>query len=551
MPVRRFQLLAFEDIMLLRGDLLEEGSLHWLLCRYADSVFPGWLFTGWKGESTLGRDAWPAPTLMALLLLRYSETGMSRVASVSRGAHDAQWRAALRLPWSEKPPDEKTLREFEAFMKTEHPVVGLPRILVVFEHWTRLCLGQGVVGEETLPVIDSTPMWCYGAVLGTVNLLGEGLRSLAKRWARARRVPLEVVAAEWDAPLLLAKSTKGHFSGTDWSDLSARSGVLEQLIELVTRCVGIVQSGLDKVRENKRLPLTRRCRNLLRVVEEDLETADDGTIKVVSRTTSDRLISHTDPEAQHFRKSKSKVCQGFKLHVLGDALSGLILALDVTPGGDHDSTQAHPLIARAKALLEDLSEVLADAAYGGMPVRREVYDSVGVTLLAPPVSSRKGGGLGKADFDIDFDRMVATCPGGLSTAIWKSAKQYGEVTQAFYWLKGSESLCSCSAMCLVHKPRKGKGGKQITPSRRLLLHPQEQKLRAVRVDWEQPEVRQRYRQRSQGERLINEMTRRGARRANAWGLDNARLQAYCIAAVNNLKLLARKLAEDAMQQRAA
>jgi len=550
MPVRRFQLLAFEDIMLLRGDLLEEGSLHWLLCRYADQLFPGWLFTGWKGESTLGRDAWPAAMLMALLLLRHSESGMSRVASVKRGAHDAQWRAALRLPWAEKPPHEKTLREFEAFLKTEHTVVCLPRILVVFEHWTRSCLDQGVVGEETLPVIDSTPMWCYGAVLGTVNLLGEGLRSLAKRWARARCVPLEVVAAEWNAPLLVAKSTKGHFSGTDWSDASARSRVLEQLAELVTRCIGLVKDGLDSVRVNKRLPLTRRCKNLLRVVDEDLETAEDGTLKVVRRTTSDRLISLTDPEAQHFRKSKSKVCQGFKLHVLGDALSGLILALDVTPGGDHDSTQAHPLIQRAKALYEDLNEVLADAAYGGMPVRREVFEGVGVTLLAPPVKNNHKG-MGKADFEIDFDAMVATCPGGVSTEVWKPARQSGEATQAFKWDKGSEAECTCSDKCPVHRLRSKKDGGQSPPTRRLVLHPQEQGLRAVRADWERPEVRIRYRLRSQGERLINEMTRRGARRANAWGLDSARLQAYCIAAVNNLKLLARKLAEDAIQQRAA
>jgi len=51
-------------------------------------------------------------------------------------------------------------------------------------------------------------------------------------------------------------------------------------------------------------------------LDEDLETAEDGTLKVVRRTTSDRLISFTDPEAQHFRNSK--VCQAFKLHVLGD-----------------------------------------------------------------------------------------------------------------------------------------------------------------------------------------------------------------------------------------
>jgi len=547
MPVRRFQLLAFEDIMLLQPGLLEEGSLHWLLCRYAALLFPDWLFVGWRGESSTGRPAWPAPTLMGLALLRYSEVGMSRAASLRRLKQDAQWRSALRLPWSVEPPDDHTMRDFEAFLRSEHPAARVPRILLVFEHWTRLSLELGVMGEEPVPVIDSTPMWCYGAVLGTVNLLGEGLRSLAKRWARARHVPLTQVATEWEMPLLLAKSTKGYFEGTDWSDVTARSAVLEQLVELVTRGVTFVQEWLDDVRENKHLPLARRCRNLLRVVDEDLETTEDGTLEVVRRTTSDRLISLTDPEAQHFRKSKSKVCQGFKLHVLGDALSGLILSLDVTPGGDHDSTQAHPLIKRAKALYEHLLEVLADAAYGGMPVRREVLEGVGVILLAPPVkSSRKGSG--KADIHIDFATMEATCSGGVSTTMWTPATQNGEATVAFKWSKGSESECTCRGECLVHKPRKKKDGRQGPPSRRVVLHPQEQELRAVRANWERSEIRERYRQRSQGERLINEMTRRGARRANAWGLDSARLQAYCIAAVNNLKLLARQLAEDGIER---
>lgn len=549
MPVRRFQLLAFEDIMLLRGDLLEEGSLHWLLCRHADLLFPDWLFAGWRGESSLGRPAWPAHTLMGLLLLRYSETGMSRAESLRRAGNDAQWRAALRLPWSVAPPDDHTVRDFEAFMREDHPVVGLPRFLVLFEHWTRLCLKREVVGQQTVPVIDSTPMWCYGAVLDTVNLLGEGLRSLAKQWARARKVALAIVAVEWGAPLLLAKSTKGYFAGTDWSDVSARSGVLKQLSELATKCVEIVQGGLEDVRPNKRVALTRRCRNLLRVVTEDLETADDGTIHVVRRQTSARLISNTDPEAQHFRKSRSKVCHGFKLHVLGDALSGLILALDVTPGGDHDSTQAHPLISRAQALLDGLQEVLADAAYGGMSVRREVQDDLGIKLLAPPVKVTDNPG-GKADFDIDFVGMIATCPGGVVTTDWRPAKQDGESTQAFKWPKGSQSECACSDRCLVHKPRK-KDDSPAPPTLRLVLHPQEKALRAVRAEWERSEVRQRYRQRSQGERLIHSMTRRGARQANAWGLHSARLQAYCIAAVTNLKLLARKLAEKTAGQRAA
>lgn len=554
MPIRKFQLLAFEDIMLLRRNLLEAGSLEWVLRDHAKLLFPAWLSAGWKGQSTRGREAWAAETLMSLLLLRYSEAGLTRVGSVRRADVDAKWRSALRLPWDVKPPDEKTLREFEAFMAGSFPLMGIPRILVLFEHITRLGLDRDIVGEIAAWVIDSTPMWCYGAVLCTVNLLGEGIRSLARRWATARHVPLTQIAAEWNAPLVVAKSTKGHFDGTDWSDSSARSDVLKDLIELATRVVEQVVAGIERgeVRSNKHLPLRRRCWNLMRVVTEDLEVTAEGTVKVLHRTTSSRLISLTDPDAQHFRKSASQVCAGYKLHVLGDALSGLILALSVTPGGRHDSTEAHPLILRAKALRGDIREVLADAAYGGMPVRNEVLARTGVTLLAPPLSISKADGLGKQDFPVNFETMTATCPGGVPTNTSKLTKREdGRMGQTFSWPKGSEAQCTCADVCPAHRRPPLKAGGTRAPLRRLLLHPDEQELRRLRAEWKAPEIRQRYRLRTQGERLIHEMTRRGARNASGWGLTHATLQAYCIAAVNNLKLLARRLAANADERVAA
>lgn len=554
MPVRKFQLLAFEDIMLLRRDLLEAGSLERMLRDDAALLFPAWLFAGWKGESTRGREAWPARILASLLLLRHSNAGLTRAGSVRQANVDAKWRSALRLPWAEKPPDEKTLREFEAFMAAPFPLMGIPRVLVLFEHITCLCLKRDIVGESAAWVIDSTPMWCYGAVLCTVNLLGEGIRSLARRWATARGVTLAQVAAEWDAPLVVAKSTKGHFAGTDWSDASARSDVLKELLELATSSVELVVRGIEekKVRTNKHLPLRRRCWNLMRVVTEDLEVSAEGTVTVLHRTTSSRLISLTDPDAQHFRKSASQVCSGYKLHVLGDALSGLILALSVTPGGHHDSTEAHPLIQRAKALREDIREVLADAAYGGMPVRNRVLAGTGVTLLAPPLSISKTEGLGKQDFPVNFETMTATCPGGVPTNTTKLTKREdGRMGQTFSWPKGSEAQCTCADVCPAHRRPSLKAGGTRTPLRRLLLHPDEQELRRLRDEWKTPEIRQRYRLRTQGERLIHEMTRRGARNASGWGLTHATVQAYCIAAVNNLRLLARRLAANANERVAA
>lgn len=537
MPVKSFSVLAFEDRVLVDDSLMERGSLPWILREHSNLIFPPWLLEGWRGATPGGRAAWPAPLLFALLLLRHSEAGLSRVGAVRRANTDAVWRAALRLPWTSSPPDEKTLREFEAFLRAPHRSVNRPRFEVAFEHWTRLCLERPGLVADPVWMIDSTPMWCFGAVLDTVRLLGDGLRSLGKRWARAKKVDLATVALEWKEPLLLARSTKGYFEGTDWSDSDARSRTLAKLAETVTRVTELVLDGLESVRENKRVPLARLARNLVRVVSEDLEADDRGAMRVVQRTTSARLISYTDPEAQHFRKSKSKVCSGFKLHALGDAVSGLVLSLSVTPGGEHDSTQLHPLVARARELCADLRELLADTAYGGVGVRVATQEQHGVTVLAPPVAnSRKGDGLGKEDFDIDFEAMRATCPGGVATSAWKMAKDGEGEAPMFTWSKESSAECACADTCPVHRDKR---------RRYLKLHRLERELRKIRAEWEQPASRKRYRRRTEGERLMREMTRRGARRAGAWGLDNANLQAHCAGGVHNLRLLAQHLAVKA------
>ena len=77
---------------------------------------------------------------------------------------------------------------------------------------------------------------------------------------------------------------------------------------------------------------------------------------------------------------------------------------------------------------------------------------------------------------------------------------------------------------------------------RVLLHPLEQELREARQEWQRPEVRRAYRQRTQCERLVDRMTRHGGRKAAAWGLQPAHLQAHVIALVCNLKLLAERVA---------
>jgi hypothetical protein len=43
----------------------------------------------------------------------------------------------------------------------------------------------GSTGSDAAWAMDSTPMWCYGAVLETVRMLGDGLVKLGLGWAEA------------------------------------------------------------------------------------------------------------------------------------------------------------------------------------------------------------------------------------------------------------------------------------------------------------------------------------------------------------------------------
>jgi hypothetical protein len=442
---------------------------------------------------------------MTLLLLRWSEEGISRLGSTKRAAVDVSWRAAMGLHLRAPTPKEKTLREFEAFLREPHPEAGVSRYLLLHEHIVRFCLEAGVVGgDAAVWTMDSTPMWCYGAVKDTVRLLGDGTRTLARRWAEASKQSIEDVAAAWAVPYVLGKSTKGAL-GIDWRDGDARASALDTLARGALRCVHFVRTHLHSVGSGKRKRLLRKG----------------------------RLISLTDPEARHGRKSKSRTFNGFKLHLIGDVVSGLITALTVTLGNAHDNTVAHRLIRRAKRLCEDIDEVLGDTAYGAAELRHHVREQSHVYLLSPP-PPHHANEFGRESIRVDFDALRATCVAGVSTDVHQRvwSKDHGCYTSAFRWPKQKCNACEFREPCCG----KRQGGKYVR------LHPYEQDLRQAREDWQRQEVRDAYRTRSQCERLVNQMTRHGARRARAWGVQAAHFQAHAIAMTCNLRLLARVLA---------
>lgn len=536
MSSRNLTQTSIHDPEFVDPDCLEPGTVPWLLARYRSLLFPPWLFQGWRGEKRRGRPAWPATVLVSLLILRWTGEGMSRRKSIKVAKRNTTWRAAMGLPMGgKKTPTEKTVREFERFLRRRHPDADVPRYVVLHEHLVRTCLDLGVAGEGAIWAMDSTPMWCFGAVKDTVRLLGDGLRSLCGEFARLTKTPVEVLAKECGLELLLAKSTKGAFA-IEWRDRKQRVAVIESLASQAIEVVQAVRQQLPAIRPGKRKKLLRRCRHLLKVVRNDLEVDETGRLGVAHRVARDRLVSLTDPQARHGRKSRSKTFNGFKAHVLGDVVSGLIMSLTVTVGNKHDGSPAPRLIRRARNLCDEIEQVLADTAYGGARLRSIVRRGEGVELLSPPPPvTRRKDKLSRQDIAIDFESWTATCANGITTnhLEWAPSKDHGVSVPVFRW---QDEAC---AACPLHDACCGKR----KSGNRVKLHPYEQDLRAAREAWKRPEVRKEYRKRSECERLVHLVTRYGGRQARAWGLNSANLQAHVIAMRSNLGMLAKRLAE--------
>jgi hypothetical protein len=338
----------------------------------------------------------------------------------------------------------------------------------------------------------------------------------------------------WSLSLLMAKSTKGAFS-IDWRDAVARSGVVTELAQQVLQVGEFLYENIGRVKRGKRKRLIKRCLHLLKVVRDDIKQDEQGRWEIARHVSRDRLVSLTDPEARHGRKSKSKTFKGFKLHILGDVVSGLIMSLSVTKGNEHDSVPAPHMIGQASSLYSKIKLVLADTAYGAASFRCEVEQQHGVQVLAPPPAgnnhSKKA--YSKNDFIIDFEKWIATCPQGIQTDDVKWGPYSGQprLSARFVWPKQMCSQCPLQSECPTVNSRQG-----------IRLHPDEEALRLFREEWKDPQVRVQYRVRSQCERLVNQMTRHGARRARSWGLAAAKFQSAVIAIRCNLGLLAKALA---------
>ena len=87
----------FDDVMLLVGDQLPEGSIYRLLAEHGGVLFGDEYFADLFKRSTLGRPTVPARVVATVMLLQAYE-GLSDREACDRLAFDLRWKAAAGLP---------------------------------------------------------------------------------------------------------------------------------------------------------------------------------------------------------------------------------------------------------------------------------------------------------------------------------------------------------------------------------------------------------------------------------------------------------------------
>ena len=88
--------VRFDDVMLLVGDQLVQGSIYRLLAEHGAALFGDEYFADLFKRSTLGRPTVPARVVATVMLLQAYE-GLSDREACDRLAFDLRWKAAAGL----------------------------------------------------------------------------------------------------------------------------------------------------------------------------------------------------------------------------------------------------------------------------------------------------------------------------------------------------------------------------------------------------------------------------------------------------------------------
>jgi hypothetical protein len=369
-----------------------------------DQAFQTELVAMYETASSKGRPPVP-PAMLAMVTLMQAYARRSDAGAVEDSALDRRWQLVLGgLEADEAAFSQGVLFEFRRRLMAK----GLDKRLL--QRTVEIAKRTGGFGDKPLrAALDSAPLWGAGRVEDTFNLIAHAMDVVARCAAEVLSIDKEEVINQSKVELL-GRSVKAKLD-IDWADEEQRHEALQKLLADVQRLKAWVT---DTLADRAALPRIKEALVLLeRVVQQDLEPDPDrGGQRIAQGVAKDRRISITDGDMRHGRKSKSRVINGYKRHIVEDLDDGTILAVDVEPANRPE----HEVVAVLEDELRDLDEFHIDRGYLGSPVVKLMH-SAGTLIVAKAWAPSNGGRYTKLAFKIDLDAKTVTCPAGKIAAV--------------------------------------------------------------------------------------------------------------------------------------
>jgi hypothetical protein len=510
-----------DDVMRFCDEALSESSVYAVLHRERDRLFPDEMFADLFMDT--GRRSVP-PSVVATVMVLQRLEGLSDRDAVERYTFDARWRYAAGVGGYDGSGWGRFAHTVLVDMRARLAKSDDPRR--IFRVTLTAASAAGLVGAKR--VLDSTPLYDAVATMDTVTLIRSAVRGLLRVADAELQAELRGVLCSGDD---YASTAKPHI---DWEDPAARDALIDSRARDGYACLALLDG------RTLREPVSQASQLLATVLGQDLETTDDGTLRIARRVAKDRVISTVDPQARHGHKTAARGFDGYKGHVAVDPDSEIVTDTVVSAGNVGDA-------AVAEDLIDDLTsttgtptadgETDADASLGGPTVYGDAAYGAGEFLdhlagndiasrckTQPPTAA--GGMFSKDSFDINLDEDTVTCPAGLSARIRRNSDgdgiaYFGEACRG----------CPLRAQCT-----NAEGGRTIRVGR------YEQRLTDARTQQQHPQWVADYRAtRPKVERKLAHLMRHrhGGRRARMRGTTKIDADFNLLAAAHNLARLAR------------
>ncbi|HWI02469.1 MAG TPA: IS1182 family transposase [Acidimicrobiales bacterium] len=487
----------------MRRHIVTKGSFYERLADHGHEIVSDDDFAHLYSERN-GRPSIP-PSVMVRAMLCATHDRITSDAETSRRTRvDADWKAAMGVD------DEFTGIGATTFSLMRSRIVVHDADATLFEKTIEKAVEAGVFKGKLTAIIDSSPVHGAGAVADTYELVRGFLRQVVR--AAGERLSEEARKA--------AEPFCGAKPDIDWGDPVIRKAHLAELVAAGMALL-VEAAGIDD-------PAVREPADLLaQVIDQDVTADDNGDPEIRQGVARDRVISHSDPEMRHGRKSASRRFDGHKADVITDEDSEMILGVEVRPGNAADGEGTVGLLGQVMALPGIvIATLLGDMAYSDGDVRQAVEEQ-GAELVAkvPPVTN--GSRFPKTDFEINLQAGSVTCPAGVTTTDARAARDHkGRPATRFVFAPATCAACPLLAQCTT-----AKGGRQI------MVGVHEARIAAARAAQEDPATKALLRRRSKVERKIDHLQDLGMRKARYRGRRKTRLQALLAATVANFNRL--------------